>query len=874
MRQLLPRPPLSVAAFVCVVAWMAAGSMNAPAKAFRTDEHICVLRADPRVRRSFVPPRSTRPTLTAAPGRRANATVGVTYTGFAAPARAAFQHAVDLWAAQLGSPAPIRIQAFFEPLGDDTLGFAVAPHQRDFPNALPGVFYPSALADRIAGFDLIPADPEVSAWFDATENWYFGTDGNTPAGQYDFVTAVLHELAHAFGFRGSGTIAGPGLGQVGIPSVGPRFPIIYDRFVVNGAGQSILDTALFPNPSAALAAQLTGDDLFFSGPRQRAANGNLPARLYAPAPYSSWTSYSHLHESAFGTGHPSSLMTPFLASGEAIHDPGPVTRGILEDLGWVFDSTPGCAYSAYVSRSAFAASGGSGLLTVKTGPGCPWTVSAAGGWITFGGAPSGVGPAVMTFAVAPLASRHSRQTSIVVAGQSVGILQSGVPCAFALSPAVLTFGAAGGPVPLQVTASAPDCPFVAGSISSWLTVNGATFGGHTGSTTLTITAAPAGAATRAGTLFVATTGVTVRQNGRATPVFDVNNDGAADLVAYDPVTGSRFFAFSDPRNLGFTSGATSAWSSGWTVSPGDFDGDGRGDLFFYNPATGRAIKARSTGPETFVYKEFAWQPGGQLTVADFSGDGSDDLFLYNPATGIGLRCISQPDGGFSFCNGTLWAPNWTIVPGDFNGDGRADLFVYNATADANHGRWFRILTDPPASIGLGNPPGGGIEVTPVEGEVVWRNDWTITPGDYDGDGRTDLFLYRPGGEWYRVFFTATGTRYETGLWSPGWTPSRGDFNGDGRDDLFVYNATTGRWFVVISEAGGTLTPYGGTANWSPGWQIHVTDINVDGVADLVLYNPVNGRWFQAVTQTPGVFAFANGTWPTGLQITATRPRPR
>ena len=30
---------------------------------------------------------------------------------------------------------------------------------------------------------------------------------------------------------------------------------IYDRFAVNGSGQALLNTALFPNPSAALAAE-------------------------------------------------------------------------------------------------------------------------------------------------------------------------------------------------------------------------------------------------------------------------------------------------------------------------------------------------------------------------------------------------------------------------------------------------------------------------------------------------------------------------------------------------------------------------------------------------------------------------------------------
>lgn len=32
---------------------------------------------------------------------------------------------------------------------------------------------------------------------------YFGTDGNTPANQYDFVTVFMHELTHGLGFTSS-----------------------------------------------------------------------------------------------------------------------------------------------------------------------------------------------------------------------------------------------------------------------------------------------------------------------------------------------------------------------------------------------------------------------------------------------------------------------------------------------------------------------------------------------------------------------------------------------------------------------------------------------------------------------------------------------
>ena len=94
-------------------------------------------------------------------------------------------------------------------------------------------------------------------------------------------------------------------------------------------------------------------------------------------------------------------------------------------------------------------------------------------------------------------------------------------------------------------------------------------------TTLTLDAATAGAATRMGTLTLGGNQVSVRQNGRRSPTFDINHDGAADILAYDPAGGLHAFAYANPRNLGFTNGHTAPWSPGWSVFPCDFNGEGR-----------------------------------------------------------------------------------------------------------------------------------------------------------------------------------------------------------------------------------------------------------------------------------------------------------
>lgn len=254
-------------------------------------------------------------------------------------ARAAFDYAASIWASLLNSSVPIKINACWTTLGSGVLGLSGPEtyHQGTFGS--PNTWYPVALANARSGNDLNDydgmdwdkdgedADAEIESAYSNSISWYFGTDGNTPMGQYDFASVVLHEICHGLGFLGSMHVSN-GLGYWGI-SPNNTDPIIYDRFTENGAGVPLLN---FSNGSTALAAQLQGGDLYFNGSNARAANGDNRPKLFAPSTWMPGSSYVHLDEIYNNTEN--ALMTYSLNNGEAIHNPGPITRGILRDIGW------------------------------------------------------------------------------------------------------------------------------------------------------------------------------------------------------------------------------------------------------------------------------------------------------------------------------------------------------------------------------------------------------------------------------------------------------------------------------------------------------------------------------------------------------------
>ncbi|MBN2807742.1 MAG: T9SS type A sorting domain-containing protein [Prolixibacteraceae bacterium] len=266
---------------------------------------------------------------------QAASNIVVKYNDFPNEARAAFEYAVSIWESLLYSGQTIQVEAHWLELEGDgnnvVLGAAGASNFYIGKSGLPNskVFYNAPLAEKLVNDALNQAGtPDIYAYFNEKASWYFGTDGQTPAGKFDFVTIVLHELCHGLGFLGSMNITDD---QQGIWSYGSHFPFSYDQFIVNGEGASLTNVNAFPNPSKALYTQITGNNLYFDGPVLRQRTGDR-ATLYAPETYDPGSSIDHLSRIYDQTEN--SLMTPGIRSGTSIHNPGNITMSIMDEVGW------------------------------------------------------------------------------------------------------------------------------------------------------------------------------------------------------------------------------------------------------------------------------------------------------------------------------------------------------------------------------------------------------------------------------------------------------------------------------------------------------------------------------------------------------------
>jgi hypothetical protein len=249
----------------------------------------------------------------------------VNYKNFPDWAKKDFQAAVDVWSANFASSVPITIDATWGRLpsfgvlgsarpGSYFAGFTGAPDS--------SLWYPSALANALAGRDLDPKQSEIVIQVNSLAEWNTTNDGLSHSNLYDLQSVFIHEMGHGLGFLSTDSYDSFfGYGSI-------EQPTPFDAYIQVEDGRRLSD---LPTPSIELGKALTSP-LVWSGALGIAANGGVKPLLYSPSKYEEGSSVSHLDEATYSNSQFDMVMTPNLDAGEIFHDPGPLLLAMMEDM--------------------------------------------------------------------------------------------------------------------------------------------------------------------------------------------------------------------------------------------------------------------------------------------------------------------------------------------------------------------------------------------------------------------------------------------------------------------------------------------------------------------------------------------------------------
>jgi FG-GAP-like repeat len=152
----------------------------------------------------------------------------------------------------------------------------------------------------------------------------------------------------------------------------------------------------------------------------------------------------------------------------------------------------------------------------------------------------------------------------------------------------------------------------------------------------------------------------------------------------------------------------------------------------------------------------------------------------------------------------------------------------------------------PFSTGLPRVAVFGIEIQPTSrvlriathGRGIWEMNLNVANrrviADFDGDGKTDVSVYRPSeGNWYVAKSTGGVSATHFGISTDQIVP--GDYDGDGKTDVAVYR--DGTWFVLNSSNGAFSATNFGISTDKPVQD----DYDGDGKTDFAVFR--DGTWY-------------------------------
>ena len=277
----------------------------------------------------------------------------------------------------------------------------------------------------------------------------------------------------------------------------------------------------------------------------------------------------------------------------------------------------------------------------------------------------------------------------------------------------------------------------------------------------------------------------------------------------------------DPVLNGATTGAdaaayTNSFANSTTTTLYDIS-SATDTLYIQNPANAGTLVA--VGPLGFnVTGVNGFDIGNAnntaLAALQLTGSSTSGLYSINLTTGaasfVSPFNSTAPIRGLAITSGST-ATNVL----DVNGDRRADFIVSRSGSNGANTVFF---SRPDGSIGNVN---------------FGLNTDIFTPGDYDGDGRADIAVWRPSNGTFYVLQSSNNATISFQFGTNGDEPVARDYDGDGRTDFAVVRRAGNQmtWYIQNSANNTFAATQFGLANdiVAPG------DYDGDGRFDLAVY---------------------------------------
>jgi hypothetical protein len=229
-------------------------------------------------------------------------------------------------------------------------------------------------------------------------------------------------------------------------------------------------------------------------------------------------------------------------------------------------------------------------------------------------------------------------------------------------------------------------------------------------------------------------------------------------------------------------------------------------------------------PTPQLSKSYIYAGSRLLAVEDANAVATPpaDLAIWRPTTGYWW--VMNPNGNVQAQVGWGLSGDQT-VPGDYDGDGKTDFSVYRPATSTASAVWW-ILKSSTQDTSSYSVPFGAVSDLPA-------------PADYDGDGKTDIAVYRPStGVWF-INQSSTGTNIYPQFGNSSDIPAAADYDGDGRADLAVWRNSGATFYSANSSNGQIQTHNFGSAGDVP----VCADYDGDGKADIAVWRNGNASWY-------------------------------